>query len=110
MNFIFRAFHQPQTQGFQTQSGLPTGCVLVFHNMLRKLITDQEPAYFAAIYESGRTFRDDLFADYKATRSETPDDLVKQFPYIRRMLEALRIPIIEQPGFEADDVIATLAL
>ncbi len=110
MNFIFRAFHQPQTQGFQTQAGLPTGCVLVFHNMLRKLITDHKPAYFAAIYESGRTFRDDLFADYKATRSETPDDLLKQFPYIRKLLDALRIPIIEQPGFEADDVIATLAL
>lgn len=110
MNFVFRAFHQPQTQGLQTAAGLPTGCVLVFHNMLRKVITEHKPDYFAAIYESGRTFRDDLFADYKANRAETPDDLLKQFPYIRKMLEALRIPIIEQPGFEADDVIATLAV
>src|SRR5258707_8555582 len=110
MNFVFRAFHQPQTQGFQRQDGLPTGCVLVFHNMLRKLITEQKPAYFAAIYESGRTFRDDLFEDYKANRAPTPDDLVRQFPYIRQLLEALRIPVIEQPGFEADDVMAPLAL
>jgi len=110
MNFVFRAFHQPQTQGFQTSTGLPTGCVMVFHNMLRKLIQEQKPDYFAAVYESGRTFRDDLFADYKANRAETPDDLIKQFPYIRKLLEALRIPVIEQPGFEADDVIATLAV
>src|SRR5258708_7721217 len=110
MNFVFRAFHQPQTQGFQRQDGLPTGCVLVFHNMLRKLIAEQKPDYFAAIYESGRTFRDDLFAEYKANRAPTPDDLVKQFPYIRKLLEAMRIPVIEEPGFEADDVIATLAL
>jgi len=110
MNFVFRAFHQPQTQGFQTSTGLPTGCVMVFHNMLRKLIQEQKPDYFAAVYESGKTFRDDLFADYKANRAETPDDLVKQFPYIRKLLEAMRIPVIEQPGFEADDVIATLAV
>jgi DNA polymerase-1 len=111
MNFVFRAFHQPQTQGFQTHDGLPTGCVLVFHNMLRKLIEDQQPDYFAAVFDhAAPTFRDDLFADYKANRAAMPDELARQLPYIRKLLEAMRVTILEQPGFEADDIIGTLAV
>ncbi len=111
MNFVFRAFHQPQTQGFQTHDGLPTGCVLVFHNMLRKLMDEQQPDYFAAVFDhAAPTFRDDLFADYKANRAAMPDELARQLPYIRKLLEAMRVPILEQPGFEADDIIATLAV
>ena len=79
MNFVFRAFHQPQTQGFQTHDGLPTGCVLVFHNMLRKLIEEQQPDYFVAVFDhAAPTFRDDLFADYKANRAAMPDELARQ--------------------------------
>jgi len=110
MNFVYRAFHQPQTQSLQTHTGLPTGAVLVFHNMVRKVLNEQKPTYFAAIYESGGSFRDDLFAEYKAHRDPPPDDLQKQFPYVRKMLDALHVPIIEHAGFEADDVIATLAI
>jgi DNA polymerase I len=111
MNFVFRAFHQPQTQGFQTHDGLPTGCVLVFHNMLRKLIEEQQPDYFAAVFDhAAPTFRDDLFADYKANREAMPDELARQLPYIRKLLEAMRVPILELPGFEADDIIGTLAI
>jgi DNA polymerase-1 len=109
MNYVFRAYHQPQTQSFHRQDGFPTGCVLVFHNMLRKLLEEQAPDYFAAVFESGRTFRDDLFEKYKANRAEMPDDLAQQLPHIRRLLEALRVPVIQQERYEADDVIATLA-
>lgn len=111
MNFVFRAFHQPQTQGFQTHDGLPTGCVLVFHNMLRKLIEEQQPDYFAAVFDhAAPTFRDDLFAAYKANRAAMPDELARQLPYIRKLLEAMRVTILELPGFEADDIIGTLAV
>src|SRR5690242_5093306 len=93
MNYIFRAYHQPQTQSFRTQGGVPTGAVLVFHNMVRKLIEEKEPDYFAAAMDtSEKTFRDDLFVEYKANRAAMPDDLAQQLPYIHRMLDALRIP------------------
>ena len=69
-----------------------------------------KPEYLAAIFESlGPTFRDEAFADYKANRTETPPDLLDQIPWIRKTLEAMRIPVLEYPGFEADDVIGTLA-
>ncbi len=111
MGYIFRAYHQPQTQRFYTRSGVPTGAVFVFNNMLRKLLAAHRPEYVAAVFDAaGPTFRDELFADYKANRAEMPAELAQQIPYIRRLLEALRIPILEFPGYEADDVIGALAL
>src|SRR5260221_12361268 len=102
MNYIFRAYHQPQTQNFRTRAGLPTGCVLVFHNMVRKLLVDQRPEYFAAALDtSERTFRDDLFADYKANRAAMPDDLAQQLPYIHRLMGAMRVPTRANPGLTA---------
>src|SRR5438093_11337536 len=78
--------------------------------MLRKLAKQFSPEYVAAIFESGvSTHRTEAFAEYKATRTQTPPDLLDQIPYIRRVLEAMRIPVLEYPGFEADDVIGTLA-
>ncbi len=110
MSYIFRAYHQPQTQRFYTRQGLPTGGVFVFHNMLRKLLEEQRPEYIVAVFDaSAPTFRDELFKEYKAQRAAMPDELARQLPYIRRLLEALRIPMLEAPGYEADDVIATLA-
>ena len=83
----------------------------IFHNMLRKLSKTFAPQYMAAIFESlGKTHREEEYAEYKANRSETPPDLIAQVPYIERLLQALRIPIIQYPGFEADDVIGTLSL
>ncbi|HEY3824871.1 MAG TPA: DNA polymerase I [Bryobacteraceae bacterium] len=111
--FIFRAFHaraRMQAPPMRTTTGLPTEAVLIFNNMLRKLAKTFAPQYIAAIFESpGKTHRDEVFAEYKANRSETPPDLITQIPYVERLLAALRIPIIQYPGFEADDVIGTLS-
>ncbi len=94
----------------RTGSGISTEAVFIFHNMVRKLKAQHKPEYLAAIFESeGPTFRDEAFAAYKANRSETPPDLLDQIPWIRKTLDALRIPVLEYTGFEADDVIGTLA-
>jgi len=94
----------------RTASGLSTEAVFIFHNMLRKLMTSSKPDYIAAIFESSEpTFRSEQFTEYKANRTEMPPDLGDQIPYIRRTLEAMRIPILQFPGYEADDVIGAIA-
>src|SRR5215472_15577878 len=132
MSFIFRAYHAMARQRpMSTKTGIPTAATYVFVNMLRKLRDDFHPEYLAAVFDvAGPTFRDEqaktvtsvrkfdiktqtfqevAYHGYKAQRSEMPPDLVQQVPYIRRALEAYRIPILEQQRFEADDVIGTLA-
>ncbi len=111
MSFIFRAYHAMARQrSMSTRKGLPTAAVYVFVNMLRKLRDDFSPQYLAAVFDvAAPTFRDEQYKEYKANRSEMPGELAQQIPYIRRALEAYRIPILEMPGFEADDVIGTLA-
>ena len=132
MSFIFRAYHAMQRQRpMSTKTGVPTAATYVFVNMLNKLRTDFSPQYLAAVFDvSAPTFRDEqakgiasvrkfniktqafeevAYGGYKANRTEMPPDLAQQLPYIRRALEAYRIPILQQPGFEADDVIGTLA-
>ena len=132
MSFIFRAYHAMQrSRPMSTRSGLPTAATYVFVNMIKKLRQDFSPKYFAAVFDvSGEVFRDERaraieklrrwnsktqsfedvsYEGYKATRESMPEDLRRQIPYIRRALEALRIPILEAEGFEADDVIGTLA-
>ena len=111
MSYIFRAFHQPQTQRFYTRAGLPTGAVFVLNNMLRKLLAAHRPDYVVGVFDTAApTFRDALFADYKANRAEMPSELAQQIPYMRRLLEALHIPVLEFDGYEADDVIGALAV
>ena len=111
--FIFRAYHARARSGappMRTSTGHSTEAVYIFNNMLRKLAKQYSPAYMAAIFESQEpTHRSEAFAEYKATRTETPPDLLDQIPNVRRVLEAMRIPILEYPKFEADDVIGTLA-
>ncbi len=111
--FIFRAFHaraRMSAPPMRTTEGLATEAVYIFHNMVRKLLETYKPAYVAAVYESlGPTLREQEFAAYKANRPEAPQDLKDQIPYVRRLLEALRIPVLEYPGYEADDVIGTIA-
>jgi DNA polymerase I len=111
--FIFRAYHARARSGappMRTTSGLSTEAIYIFHNMLRKLTTSYKPDYIAAIFESSEpTFRSESFAEYKANRTEMPHDLGEQIPYIRRILEAMHIPVLEFPGFEADDVIGAIA-
>src|SRR5216110_990578 len=114
MSHIFRAFYAPlanRAAPLATSRGQVTQAVLIFTNMLRKLLQDEKPTYIAAIFESKeKTFRHEAFTDYKANREQMPDDLASQLPYIRRLCEAYNIPMISVPGFEADDVIGTLAV
>src|SRR5690242_20001670 len=111
--FVFRAYHARARSGappMRTGTGVSTEAVYIFNNMLRKLSKQYSPEYIAAVFESGEpTHRVQAFAEYKANRAEMPPDLFEQIPYIRRVLEAMRIPILEYPGFEADDVIGTIA-
>ena len=114
MSHIFRAFFAPlsnRAAPLMTTKGQVTQAVYIFTNMLRKLLQDEKPKYIAAIFESKeKTFRHESFADYKANREQMPDDLASQLPYIRRLCEAYNIPMISMTGFEADDVIGTLAV
>ncbi len=111
--FIFRAYHARARSGappMRTKAGVSTEAVYIFHNMLRRLVAAERPEYLAAVFESeGPTFRDREFEEYKANRAETPAALLEQIPWVRRLLEAMRIPVLERPGFEADDVIGTIA-
>jgi DNA polymerase-1 len=113
-NFIFRAYYaraRSSAPPMRTATGIPTEAVYIFHNMVRKLMNDYQPEYLAAVFESsdGKSFRDTEFAAYKANRTETPNELLEQIPWVRRTLGAMGVPVIEAVGFEADDVIGTLA-
>jgi len=114
MSHIFRAFFAPmmnRVAPLSNSRGQVTQAVYIFTNMLRKLLQDEKPNYIAAIFESKeKTFRHETFADYKANRLAMPEDLATQLPYIIRLCEAFNIPVINAPGFEADDVIGTLAM
>lgn len=111
--FIFRAYHARARSGappMRTSKGLSTEAVYIFHNMVRRLTAAQKPTHLAAIFESkGKTFREQEFASYKANREEMPPDLAEQIPYVQKLLEAQRIPVLYSEGFEADDVIGTIA-
>ena len=111
---IFRAFFAPmggRTEPLTTSGGQVTQAVFVFTSMLRKLLADEKPHYIAAVFESGEpTFRHELSAGYKANRVAPPEDLESQIPYIMRVCEVYNVPILNAPGFEADDVIGTLAV
>jgi DNA polymerase-1 len=113
MSHIFRAFYAPmmnRVAPLSNSKGQVTQAVYIFTNMLRKLLQDEKPNYIAAIFESKeKTFRHETFAGYKANRLAMPEDLASQLPYIFRLCEAFNIPVINAPGFEADDVIGTLA-
>src|SRR5215471_33095 len=132
MSFIFRAYHAMARQRpMSTRTGVPTAATYVFVNMLRKLRSDFSPEYLAAVFDVAaptfrdtegeavvsvrkfdiktQTFKEEKYGGYKANRAQMPPDLAQQLPYIRRALEAYRIPILEYPGFEADDVIGILA-
>src|SRR3954454_1400373 len=113
MSHIFRAFYAPmqnRAAPLATTQGQVTQAIYIFTNMLLKLLREEKPDYIAAIFESReKTFRHETFADYKANRVAMPDDLAKQMPYIFRLCEVLNIPVINFPGYEADDVIGAIA-
>ena len=106
--FVFRAFHAlpPLTR----PDGTPVNAVLGFTNMLWRILRETDADHAAVIFDSARrTFRNDLFADYKANRRETPEELIPQFPLVREAARAFALPAIELDGFEADDLIAAYA-
>jgi DNA polymerase I len=105
---LFRAFYA--IRGLSTRQGLPTNAVYGFTSMLRKLIREHAPEYLGVAFDlSGPTFRHQAFADYKANRPEAPEALVAQIPYAKKVCEVLNVPVLELAGFEADDLIGTLA-
>jgi DNA polymerase-1 len=107
-SYIYRAFYA--VRHLSTSSGIPTNAVYGFLGMLNKILTDKGPSHMViALDAPGPTFRHDLSPDYKATRPQMPEDLAKQLPFIKRLIEAFGIPSIEIPGYEADDIIGTLA-
>jgi DNA polymerase-1 len=111
---MYRAFHAPVRTadgGFlRNAQGRPTNAVYIFVTMLRKLLNEHKPEYIAASFDlPGRTFRDELAADYKANRAPMPDELAEQIPMVHAACEALGVPILTSERYEADDVIGTLA-
>ncbi len=108
-SLAYRAFYALREVDMSTTTGQPTNAVFGFTSMLINLMRDEEPTHVAVSFDVSRqTFRSEMYADYKAGRSETPDDFRGQVTLIREVLDALRIPVITAEGYEADDVIATI--
>jgi len=109
MAHIYRAFYAPMNR-MNAPSGIPTKVPFLFANILRRLLKDYQPDYIGIVFDTkGPTFRDKLFEKYKAQRPPMPDDLSVQIPYVRKLCEAMRLPILEFHGYEADDVIGAMA-
>jgi len=105
----YRAFYALPVENFSTTTGQPTNAVFGFTSMLINVLRDEEPTHVAVAFDVSRqTFRSELFADYKANRSASPADFKGQVELVKEVLTALRIPSVQAPGYEADDVIATL--
>ena len=106
--YIYRAYHA--VRGLSNSSGMPTNATYGFTRMLIKLMADRKPSHVAMFFDAkGPTFRHERYTEYKANRPPMPDDLVSQLPWIHKVTEAFNIPIFEQQGYEADDLIGTLA-
>jgi DNA polymerase I len=109
MAHIYRAFYAPMNR-MNAPSGIPTKVPFLFANIVRRLLKDYQPEYLAIVFDTRKpTFRDKLFEKYKAQRPPMPDEMSVQLPYVRRLCEAMRMPILELDGYEADDVIGTMA-
>ncbi len=107
-SYIFRAFYA--IKGLSTAKGIPTNAAFGFTSMLLKVLRDHKPDGVAVIFDAkGPTFRTKLYADYKAHRPSMPPDLAAQIPYVKKIVEGFRIPALEKEGFEADDIIGTIA-
>jgi DNA polymerase-1 len=108
MSQIYRAYYA--IRGLSTSTGVPTNAIYGFTMMLRRLMLDYTPDYIGVAFDASEpTFRHEAYEQYKATRSAMPDDLGQQLPYIQKLCEALRVHTIREPGYEADDIIGTLA-
>jgi len=109
MAHIYRAFYAPMNR-MNAPSGIPTKVPFLFNNILKRIIKDYQPDYLGIVFDPpGPTFRDKLFEKYKAQRQPMPDEMRLQLPYVRKLCEALRLPILELQGYEADDVLGAMA-
>ena len=109
-SLAYRAFFALPVENFSTQTGQPTNAVFGFTSMLINMLRDEQPTHIVVAFDVSRqSFRTEKYAEYKAGRSETPKPFQGQVSLIKEVLEALRIPVVEKPGYEADDVIGTLA-
>ncbi|MGN9804079.1 DNA polymerase I [Micromonospora sp. L32] len=109
-SMAYRAFHALPVENFSTTTGQPTNAVYGFTSMLINVLRDEQPTHIVVAFDvSRRSFRTEKYAEYKAGRKETPTDFKGQVSLIKEVLDALRVPVVEKEGFEADDVIATLA-
>lgn len=110
---IFRAYYgraRTSSAPFRTSSGQPTEAIRILDTMVNSLLERHQPKHVVAVWEGqGPTFREEIFPAYKANRDQTPDDLVSQLPFIKRLLEARNIPVLSEAGYEADDTIGLLA-
>ena len=106
--YIHRAYHA--IRGLANSKGLPTNAIFGFTRMLMKLMEDRQPEYVGMFFDAkGPTFRHEMYANYKANRPPMPEDMAVQIPYIKEVTAAFNLPIIEMQGYEADDLIGTLA-
>ncbi|MCO6412783.1 MAG: DNA polymerase I [Thiogranum sp.] len=109
-SYLYRAFHVPNLQQLTTKDGTPTGAIYGVINMLRRLLKDYHPDHMAVVFDArGKTFRDELFAQYKANRPSMPDELSSQVEPLLTLVRAMGMPLLQVEGVEADDVIGTLA-
>ena len=110
-NLLFRSYYATAYTGnfMRNSEGFPTNGLFGFVNMINKIISEEKPTYIAVAFDVGKTFRHEKYSEYKGGRDETPDDLKKQFPVAKKILEAMGIKYLECPGYEADDIIGTLA-
>lgn len=109
-SYLFRAYHVPQLQRMTNSEGMMTGAIFGVINMLKSLINEYQPTHMAVVFDAkGKTFRNDLYPEYKANRPPMPEDLRQQIEPIHKIVEAMGLPLLVVEGVEADDVIGTLA-
>jgi len=110
MSLLFRAFYAPMQTSLTSPGGMPTKAIYIFLRTIRKLLKDYRPEKVAVAFDTAApTFRDELFEKYKSNRPPFPEELAIQLPYVHRFCKALGLPLIEKEGFEADDLIGTMA-
>ena len=108
MAYVFRAYYA--VPYICSHDGIPTNAVFGFHQLLQIMLEEVEPDYLAVAFDlSGPTFREEAYSDYKANRPEPPNDLLEQIPIVKEYLRAMGVPILEKQGYEADDILATMA-
>ena len=106
---IYRSYYAFLRTPRINSKGLNTSAIMGFCNTLNEVLTKEHPTHIGVAFDHGKTFRHEVFPAYKAQREETPEDIRQSVPIIKQILEAMRIPILQVDGFEADDVIGTVA-